>query len=214
MQEQIKNWKIKYANIKETNKNDIADMNKNYTDKLISGEDLYFNNEEKFKQTIECNENTIWELKHNGDLHQKQIYDLLNESKLKKENIKDAEEQLSHIAKEINNEKEMILQEDLRQSNCINDHINNQADMIDIHNRMLDDLAHKIENLEERKIIHNEQADKKEQYLNKDNDDVICKIVDIEKRHQYETIYQYNHNSVKLISKENELTKLNNSNKD
>jgi len=29
MQEQIKNWKIKYANIKESNQNDLAYLNKN-----------------------------------------------------------------------------------------------------------------------------------------------------------------------------------------
>jgi len=162
MQEQIKSWKVKYANIKETNQNDLADMNKNYTDKLISDEDVSFNKEANFKQTIENNENAIWKLKYNGDVHQKQIYDLTNELKLRKENVKNAEEQLSHIAKEINNEKEMILQEDLRQSSSVNDHINNQTDMIDIHNRTLDDLVHKIEELKERKVIHKEQADKNE----------------------------------------------------
>jgi len=35
MQEQIKNWKIKYANIKESNQNEVADLNRNFEQKLV-----------------------------------------------------------------------------------------------------------------------------------------------------------------------------------
>lgn len=71
-----------------------------------------------------------------------------------------SEEKLSHIAKEINNEKEMILHEDLRQNNSINDYTTNQADMIEIHLKNLTDLENKIKELKEKKIIHKEKADK------------------------------------------------------
>jgi hypothetical protein len=35
MQEQIKSWKLKYASIKESNQNEIADLNKNFEQKLV-----------------------------------------------------------------------------------------------------------------------------------------------------------------------------------
>lgn len=160
MQEQIKNWKIKYANIKESNQNDLADLNKNYKEKLIYDDDESFKKEENFKQTLDNNENRVWKLKYEGDLYQKQIYDLNNELKLRKENVKDAEEKLSHTAKEINNEKEMTLQEELRQSASIKDYTNNQISMIDINNRTLSDLGDKLKELEERKCFHKQQSDK------------------------------------------------------
>lgn len=160
MQEQIKNWKIKYANIKESNQNDLADLNKNYTEKLINDDDGYFKKDENFKQILEDNESVIWKLKYDGDLYQKQIYDLANELKLRRENVKDREEKLSHIAKEINNEKEMILQEDLRQNNNIREYTNNQADMIDINNKTLSDLEYKVKELGELKASHKVKADK------------------------------------------------------
>jgi len=160
MQEQIKNWKIKYANIKESNQNDLADLNKNYTEKLINDDDGYFKKEENFKQILEDNESAIWKLKYDGDLYQKQIYDLANELKLRRENVKDREEKLSHIAKEINNEKEMILQEDLRQNNNIKEYTTNQADMTDLNNKTLSDLEYKIKELEGFKASHKVKADK------------------------------------------------------
>jgi len=101
-----------------------------------------------------------WKLKYEGDLYQKQIYDLTNELKLRKENVKDAEEKLSHVAKEINNEKQITLQEDLRQSNNIKDYTTNQMSMIDIHNRTLSDLEDKLKELERRKCFHKQQSDK------------------------------------------------------
>lgn len=69
MHEHIKNWKIKYANIKESNQNNLADLNKNYEAKLINDRDKSFKKEVKFKKTIEDNENKIWKLKHEGDLN-------------------------------------------------------------------------------------------------------------------------------------------------
>jgi len=67
--EHIKNWKIKYANIKESNQNNLAELNKNYEAKLISDRDKSFKKEETFKKTIEDNENKIWKIKHEGDLN-------------------------------------------------------------------------------------------------------------------------------------------------
>jgi len=73
--------------------------------------------------------------------------------------VKDSEEQLSHVTKEINNEKEMILQEDLRQANCINDYKNNHSEMIEIQNQIKKDLENKIGDLKDRKAFHKKQAD-------------------------------------------------------
>jgi hypothetical protein len=80
---------------------------------------MVFKKEENYKKTLEEHDNTLWKLKHEGELHQKQIYELNNEFKFRAENVKNAEEQLSHIVKEINNEKEIILQEEIRHNNTI-----------------------------------------------------------------------------------------------
>jgi hypothetical protein len=69
---------------------------------------------------------------------------------MKKDNVKDAEEKLGLLAKEINNEKEMILHEDLRQNNSINDYTTNQADMIEIHHKNLTDLENLIKELKDK----------------------------------------------------------------
>lgn len=73
---------------------------------------------------------------------------------MKKENVKDTEEKLGHLAKEINNEKEMILQEDIRQNNSIDDHTHNQVNMSEIHHKTLSLLQFKIKELEDRKLSH------------------------------------------------------------
>lgn len=73
---------------------------------------------------------------------------------MRKESVKDAEEKLGLLAKEINNEKEMILQADIRQSNNINNHTNNQADMSEIHHKTLSLIQFKIKELEDKKFSH------------------------------------------------------------
>jgi len=76
--------------------------------------------------------------------------------------VKDAEEQLCHVTKEINNEKEMSLQEDLRHTNCMNDYKNNYVEMVEIHKQIIKDLENKINDLRDRKAFHKKQADSNE----------------------------------------------------
>jgi hypothetical protein len=93
MQDQIVSWKHKYANNKENNENEIADLDKKYEHKLTYDAAIVFKKEENYKRTLEEHDNMIWKLKQEGDLHLKQIYELNNELKFRVENIKDAEEQ-------------------------------------------------------------------------------------------------------------------------
>jgi len=78
-----------------------------------------YRSQENYKKIIEEQDNKLWKLQQEGDLHQKQIYELTQELKFRGENVKNLEEQLSIIVKEINNEKEMMLQDDLRHENTI-----------------------------------------------------------------------------------------------
>lgn len=187
MQDQIKNWKIKYENIKEFNLNDLTDLNKNYTNRLIIDDDTSYKKEENYKKIFENNENEVWKLKYDGDLHLKQIYNLTNELKLRKENVENAGEKLSHVAKEINNEKEMILQEDLRQNNYLKEYEINQADMIDINNKTLFDLKNKIKELEKRKHSHKLAANKNQRDLEGENDHIIGVIQRKKRTHRIKT---------------------------
>jgi len=186
MQGQIKNWKIKYAHINESNRNDLADLNKNYADRLIIDDDASYKKEENYKRIFENNENEVWKLKYDGDLHLKQIYTLTNELKLRKENVKNAEEKLNHVAKEINNEKEMMLQEELRQSNNLKEYESNQADMIDINNKTLSDLENKIKELEKRKNSHKLAADKNQRDLESENSHVLDEIQKKKRSHEFD----------------------------
>jgi len=134
LREYIKNWKNKYAKIKESNLNELANLTKNYEEKLNNDKNNSFQKEENFRKIINDNENKIWKQKYENDIYQKQIHDLTNELKLYKNNVSDDTVKLNHLAKEINNEKEMILQEDLRQYNGIKNYVNNESYMLEIHN--------------------------------------------------------------------------------
>jgi len=111
---------------------------------------------------------------------------LSNEFKLRKENVKDAEEQLSHVTKEINNEKEMDLQEDLRHDNCINDYKNNSVEMINLHNQIINDLENKIKDLKDRKAFHKKQADSNEENLSNQHTSITNDIEKRNHKHQEE----------------------------
>jgi hypothetical protein len=96
--------------------------------------------------------------------------------KFRKENIKDAEEQLAHIVKEINNEKEMILQEELRHNNCAKEYDNNQKDMIELHNQIILEFENKIIDLNNRISNHQKQSDNNEMNLIKQKNDIVNDI--------------------------------------
>jgi hypothetical protein len=143
---------------------------------------------------------------------------------MKKDNVKDAEEKLGLLAKEINNEKEMTLQADIRQSNSINDHTYNQVNMSEIHQKTLSLLQFKIKEVEDRKLSHKKQADKNDQNLRKEkkyisadtnkrtiqhkeySDHKFCLISKLEKN-EPELINQKNINELQIVDLNNYINK-------
>jgi len=100
--------------------------------------------------------------------------------------VKDGEEQLIHITKEINNENEMSLQEDLRHTNCINDYKNNYVEIVEIHKQIIKDLENKINDLRDRKAFHKKQADSNEGNLIHQNSSITNDIDKRNYKHQEE----------------------------
>jgi len=140
MQGQIASWKYKYADIKQHNENEITELDKKYENNISDDAHEAYKKQENYKQTIEEQDNTIWKLKQEGDLHQKQIYELNNELKFRVDNVKNCEDKLSTIIKEINNEKEIMLQDELRHDNTKKEYQNNQNDMKNLQDQILNDL--------------------------------------------------------------------------
>lgn len=112
-------------------------------------------------------------MKQEGDLNKKQIMELSSELKFRRENIRDAELQLAHLNTEIQNEKEMMLQEDIRHSNSIKEYELNQSELISLHNQIISDLESKITDMNMRISGHQKQADYNVMMLIKQKNNII-----------------------------------------
>jgi len=91
-----------------------------------------------------------------------------------------------HVAKEISNEKEIMLQEDLRHENTINEYNNNQNNMIKLQEQTLQYLKNEIADIKTKIGEHKLKADNIKSSLTNETKQINNNIVSRTLKHEKE----------------------------